>query len=150
MEFTGFYKKQSMYVFFWNKESMKCNLLPMFFEGFWEPSWYIAEIFLKKPPEEFPKRAILKISQNSDESTCVVVSILINLHASGLQLYKNKRLRHKYFPVSSAKFLRTPFFQNTSEQLFLNFTNENKASVNEISYRWFYHFEVSYTNHIAE
>ena len=99
MEFTGFYKKQSMYVFFWNKESMKCNLLPMFFEGFWELSWYIAEIFLKKQLEEFFKRAILKISQTSDESTCVGVSILINLHVSGLQLYKKKRLRHKYTPL---------------------------------------------------
>ena len=39
MKFTGFYKKQSMYVPFQNKESMKCNLLTMFSEGFWEPEW---------------------------------------------------------------------------------------------------------------
>ena len=30
-----------------------------------------------------------------------------------------KRLWHRCFPVNFAKFLRTPFFQNTSEQLLL-------------------------------
>ena len=30
-----------------------------------------------------------------------------------------KRLWHRYFPVNFAKFLRTPFLQNTSSRLFL-------------------------------
>ena len=34
MKFTGFYKKQIMYVSFLKKEIIKCNLLAMFFEGF--------------------------------------------------------------------------------------------------------------------
>ena len=51
--------------------------------------------------------------------------------------------------MNSAKVLKIHFFQNSSGQLLLNFTNENKASENEISNRWFYYSEVSYTNHIA-
>ena len=31
----------------------------------------------------------------------------------------NKRLQHRFFPVSFGKFLRTPFLQNTSKRLFL-------------------------------
>ena len=41
------------------------------------------------------------------------------------------------FSCEFSEFLRTPFFQNTSEELLLNFTNENKASENETSNRWF-------------
>ena len=33
------------------------------------------------------KKVFLKISQNSQENNCARVSILINLQASGLQLY---------------------------------------------------------------
>ena len=33
------------------------------------------------------QKVFLKISQNSQENTCVVVSFLINLQARGLQLY---------------------------------------------------------------
>ena len=85
--------------------------------------------------------------QNSRENSCVGFSILKNLHASGMQLYQKKRLWHRYFPVNSAEFLRTFFFfQNTFGQLLLNFTNENKASENEISNWWFYYSKVSYTN----
>ena len=84
--------------------------------------------------------------QNSRENSCVGFSILKNLHASGMQLYQKKRLWHRYFPVNSAEFLRTFFFQNNFRQLLLNFTNENKASENEISNRRFYYSKVSYTN----
>ena len=87
----------------------------------------------------------LKISQNSQENTGVEVSIAVNLHASDLQLYQKRRRTFKktltqVFSCEFSEFLRTPFFQNTSEQLLLNFTNENKASENEISNRWFYLF----------
>ena len=51
-----------------------------------------------------------------------------------------ERLWHSWFSMNSLKFLRTPFSQDTSEQLLLNFTNENKASENEISNWWFYLF----------
>ena len=44
------------------------------------------------------------------------------------------------FSCEFSEILRTPFFQNTFEQLLLNFTNENKASENEISNRWFYYY----------
>ena len=51
-----------------------------------------------------------------------------------------KRLWHSWFSMNSLKFLRTSFSQNTSEQLLLNFTNENKAPEKEISNWWFYLF----------
>ena len=35
-----------------------------------------------------------------------------------------KRHWHRYFPVNFAKFLRTPFLQNTSGKLLLNIANE--------------------------
>ena len=45
----------------------------------------------------------------------------------------NKRLWHKYFTVNFAKFLRTPFLQNTSGRLLLNF-----------SLRWWFSEAVDY------
>ena len=44
------------------------------------------------------------------------------------------------FSCKFNEFFRTPLFQNTSEQLLLNFANKNKASENEVSNRWFYIF----------
>ena len=58
------------------------------------------------------KKTFLKISQNSQRSTCIGVPFLIKLQASCPQLYFKKRLRHMYFPVSFVKFLRTPFLQS--------------------------------------
>ena len=55
------------------------------------------------------KNVFLEISQNSQGNTCA--SFLINL--------LKKRLWHRCFPVNFAKFLRTPFLQNTFGRLFL-------------------------------
>ena len=55
------------------------------------------------------KIAFLEISQNSQENTCVRVSFLTKLQASGLQLYFKNRLWHTCFPVNFAKFFRTLF-----------------------------------------
>ena len=60
------------------------------------------------------KEVFLKISQNSQENTCARVSFLIKL----LDLLKN-RLWHSCFPVDFAKFLRTPFLENTFGLLLL-------------------------------
>ena len=49
----------------------------------------------------------LKISQNSQENTCAIVSLVIKLQAEA-------ELWHRCFPVNFSKFLRTPFWQNTS------------------------------------
>ena len=48
------------------------------------------------------KKMFLKISQNSQEDTCVRVTFLMTL--------SKKRLGHRCFPVNFAKFLRTPTF----------------------------------------
>ena len=41
-------------------------------------------------PEVFCKKSVLRILQNSQENTCVRVSFLIKLQASGLQLYSKR------------------------------------------------------------
>ena len=53
----------------------------------------------------------LEISQNSQKNTCARFSFLKN------------RLWHRCFPVNFAKFLRTPFLQNTSGQLLQTITS---------------------------
>ena len=53
------------------------------------------------------KKRVLRISQNSQENTCKRASFLI------------KGLWHRCCPVNFAKFLRTPFLQNTSRRLLL-------------------------------
>ena len=55
----------------------------------------------------FYKKGVRNFSENLQESTCAKVSFLIN------SLLK-KRLWHRCFSVDFAKFLRTPFLQNTS------------------------------------
>ena len=56
----------------------------------------------------YVKKVFLEILQNSEENTCARASFLI---VSGLRpsTLLKKRLWHKYFPVTFAKFLRTPF-----------------------------------------
>ena len=58
----------------------------------------------------------LEFSQNSQENICSRVSLLIRLRPATLS---KKTLWHGCFPVNFAKFLRTPFIQNTSGRLLL-------------------------------
>ena len=71
------------------------------------------------------------------------------IHLSKERDSKKKETATKVFSCEFSDIFKSTFFQNTSGQLLLNFTNENKASENEISSRWFYYSKVSYTNHIA-
>ena len=63
-------------------------------------------------------KKFLENSQNSQKNTCARVSFLIKLQALAATILK-KRLQHLCEPVNFAKFLRTPFLQNTSERLLL-------------------------------
>ena len=58
------------------------------------------------------EKVFIDILQNSQENTCARVSFLTKLQALGLRpaTLLRKRLWHGCFPVSFAKFLRTPFF----------------------------------------
>ena len=62
----------------------------------------------------------LEISQNSQENTSARVSLFFNKFA-GLRsaTLLKKRLWYRCFLVNSAKFLRTPFLQNSSRRLLL-------------------------------
>ena len=55
--------------------------------------------------------------ENSQDNTCARVSFLIKVQARPATLFK-KCLWHGFFPVSFAKFLRTPFLQNASGRQF--------------------------------
>ena len=66
------------------------------------------------------KKMFLVISQNSQESTWARVSFSTKLHAATLL---KKRLYHKFFPVSFAKFLRTPLFKKQLRWLLLQKIN---------------------------
>ena len=72
----------------------------------------------------YPPEVFLDISQNSQENTCVSVSFLMKKGLRPATLLK--RLRHRYFPVNFAKFLITPFLQNTSGWLLLKW-NKTKC-----------------------
>ena len=63
----------------------------------------------------FVNKVFLEISQNSQENTCVRVSLLIKLQASN---FIKKETLAQVFPVKFAEFLRTPFLQNTSSGCF--------------------------------
>ena len=78
----------------------------------------------------------LKILQNSHESTCVRVSFLIKLQASGPRpaTLLKERLWHRCFPVNFAKFLnRTPFLKNTSGRLLLYSSYQNKCLSHDVT-----------------
>ena len=75
-------------------------------------------IFRSSQQRCFVKKGVLEISQNSQESTCARVSFLIKLQVPPVTLLK-KRLWRSCLPVNLAKFLRTPFSQNTSGRLLL-------------------------------
>ena len=70
----------------------------------------------------FVNKVFLEISQNSQENTCARDSFLIKLQAAPATLLK-KSLWHRCFRVNFAKFLRTPFLQNTSGRLLLKQTH---------------------------
>ena len=53
------------------------------------------------------RESVLRNLENSQESTCARVSFL------------KKRLWHRWFPVNFAKFVKTPFLQNTVSGKFL-------------------------------
>ena len=74
------------------------------------------------------KQIRLKIYQNSQQNTCVEVLSLIKL------------LWHRFFPVSFAKFFKTPFFMQHLWWLLLRVynLNTNAVDVNMIAQRYFY------------
>ena len=73
------------------------------------------------------KKVFLEISQNSQENTCARDSFLIKLQACN---FIKKESLYRCFPVNFAKFLRTPFLQNTSGQLLLLFPHKTVYSSN--------------------
>ena len=67
------------------------------------------------------KKVFLEVSRNSQENTCPESLFNKVNNNKGLRpaTLLKKRLFHRCFPVNFAKFLRTPFLQNTSGRLLL-------------------------------
>ena len=65
------------------------------------------------------KKVFLEFSQNSQENTCARVFFNKVTGLRSVSLLK-KRLWHRCFPMNLAKFLTTPFFQNSSRRLLLD------------------------------
>ena len=70
------------------------------------------------------KKLFLKISQISQENTCV-------RNAAGLQFcnFVKKRLQQWCFPVKFAELLRTPILKNIFERLLLQFLSHGSCSL---------------------
>ena len=56
------------------------------------------------------KKGVLKVSQNSQENTCVGVYILINLHAPDLQLHQKKGTPTQVFSWEFNEIFNNTFF----------------------------------------
>ena len=69
----------------------------------------------------FFKVSVLKSFANFTGKHLCWGLFLKNLQAEGLQLFIEKSLQHKCFPLKFVKFLRTPFLQNTSGGCFCIF-----------------------------
>ena len=84
------------------------------------------------------KKVFLKIPQNSLEKTCVRVSFVIKLQASGLRpvTLLKKVPWHRCFPVNFAKFLRTPFLNPKTAGGRVNLTSPCGFSKNVSSKDW--------------
>ena len=67
------------------------------------------------------------VLRNFAKNTCARVSFLIKLQAKPATLLK-KRLWHRCFSANYAKFLKTPFLQNTSGRLLLKITSLDLTS----------------------
>ena len=74
------------------------------------------------------KKMFVETSQNSQENTCAKVSFPINCI--------KKRLWHRCFLVNFAKFLRTPFFQNTSGRLRLCYARRTVGITDILELPW--------------
>ena len=76
-------------------------------------------MYEKQPPEVLCKKGVLRnFAKFTGKHLCQ--SLFFN-KVAGLRLATSlkKRLWHSCFPVNFAKFLRTPFLQNTSGRLLL-------------------------------
>ena len=69
--------------------------------------------------EVFCTKGALKILQNSQENHCARVSFFNKVAGLRSATLLKKRLWQKCFPLNFAKFLGTPFLQNTSWRLLL-------------------------------
>ena len=77
------------------------------------PLWYLLVLIRVRR-----KKVFLKISQFSQENTCVGFSFQSSCRISGLQPYL-KRLQRRCLPVNIAKILKTPSLKNIYQLLLL-------------------------------
>ena len=88
----------------------------------------------EQPPELFYNKNVLKnFAKFTIKHLCQ--SLLLNKVAGLMPVtLLKKRLCHRCFPVNFAKFLRTPFSQNTSERLLLGLVLQALEFLNSKSF----------------
>ena len=87
----------------------------------------------QQPPEVLCKKRCSQKFHNIHSKTPAPDLFFNKVAGLGLKLYLKKRLWHRRFPVNFAKFLRTPFLQNTFGQLLQN--AHAKILITHILYR---------------
>ena len=77
------------------------------------------------------KYVLLNNSRNSQENTCVRVSLEINFRSRRSQMFFKiiKRVQHRFFPVKFVKFLRTPCFTDHLQRLLLTVSGFQPATL---------------------
>ena len=89
---------------------------------------------MKQPHEVFYKKGVLKKFVKFTGKHQRRSLFLNKFTCLGpVTLPKNKEAPTQVFSYECSGIFKNTFFRNTSEKLLLNFTNENKASKNEIS-----------------
>ena len=105
----------------------------------------------------FIKKVFFKISQNSQENTCIGVSFLKKIAAWRPAALLKKRLKHRCFPVNFLRnfyehlFGRTPFFRSSAHGSIVPFPF-NKSSIciyacNAPNDGWFHWFSLKNLHH---
>ena len=106
----------------WKHE--KTSGFVIFLRSNWKDQWHemgqkTYQKIQKQPPEVFFKKGVLRsCAKFTGKHMCQSFSLNKDAGLRPATLLK-KRLWHRYFPVNFAKFLRTPFLQNTSGRLLL-------------------------------
>ena len=98
----------------------------------------------------YKKRCSQKLLKIHRKTPLVTQSLFFKKSIRIYNFSLTKEIPTQAFSCQLSKMFKTFFFQNPSGQLLLNFSNENKASENNILTDGFTYSEVSHTDHIAQ
>ena len=80
----------------------------------------------------------VEILQNSQENTCARASFFNKVAGLRLATLLKRRLWQRCVPVNFAKFLRTPFLQDTARRLLLYLIRSDYHKISRLYFHWLY------------